>query len=134
MATRAFRTLSSVADRLRQQTAAFQRHRDDLIRDIRQLERTKFFLRGRLHFRDGRYAYVLDTRADGSREKTYIGCDAEKIAEARDAIARGARLQSLKDDLLKLEADVDHYALELDERVRARLSAANSTRDARRHA
>ena len=50
-------------------------------------------------------------RKNGARVRAYIGIDLEKIAEAQDAITRGARVSDLRKLLLITELEAKSCAV-----------------------
>ncbi len=58
---------------------------------------------GAIHYRAGKYAYLIHPQQNGERKREYIGTDPDKIAEAHARIARAQRHQQILQELNELE-------------------------------
>ncbi|MDP2785766.1 MAG: hypothetical protein Q8O38_14415 [Sulfurimicrobium sp.] len=58
---------------------------------------------GAIHYKAGKYAYLIHPQQNGERIREYIGTDPEKIANAHAQIARAQRHQQLLKEINQLE-------------------------------
>jgi hypothetical protein len=65
--------------------------------------------RGRLDFRDGKYARIKYPSVGGKVPVKYIGKDPEKIQEVRDKIARVSRVDALEREIREVESEAEDF-------------------------
>lgn len=66
-------------------------------------------------WKDNKYLYLVSpTDQDGNRKRQYIGCDQQKIAEARQKITRWQTHRDLKKERLKLQLALRSREYDLD--------------------
>ncbi|BCB27297.1 hypothetical protein SKTS_21830 [Sulfurimicrobium lacus] len=58
---------------------------------------------GTIHYKAGKYAYLIHPQQNGERVREYIGADPERIEEAHARIARAQRHRQLIQEINQLE-------------------------------
>jgi len=108
---RSLRDLANAADRLEKRHKSISGAMDQL--------KEQGLIYATLYYRDNKYLYLNYPLTDGPRRREYVGCDPQKIAEAKAGVDRGKRFDALSRELKALEEQMDSMKFYLGQAARA---------------
>ena len=108
---RSLRDLANAADRLE------KRHKS--ISDAMTQLQEQGLIYATLYYRDDKYLYLNYPLTDGPRRREYVGCDPQKIEEAKAGVDRGQRFDALSRELKEVQNQMESMGFYLQQAARA---------------